>query len=202
MAGTGLTRRMLIGGAAAVPFAGRAGAQTAWPDRPVRVMVPYPPAGGADTTARIVYAGWARISASNSPSKIAAAPAARSARKSSPKPRPTATRFCTTPRRSRSTARSIRIAVRLPQGFRSGRPGRAGAEYSRRHAVGAGEYGRRRHRAMPKRRPTASIWRRPATARCSISLLELFARIGPASRSITCRIAAAAWRSPTSWRAR
>jgi tripartite-type tricarboxylate transporter receptor subunit TctC len=54
MAGTGLTRRILIA-AAAVPFAGLAGAQTAWPDRPVRVMVPYPPAGGADTTARIVY---------------------------------------------------------------------------------------------------------------------------------------------------
>ena len=54
MTGTGLTRRILIA-AAAVPFAGRAGAQTAWPDRPVRVMVPYPPAGGADTTARIVY---------------------------------------------------------------------------------------------------------------------------------------------------
>jgi tripartite-type tricarboxylate transporter receptor subunit TctC len=54
MTGTGLTRRILIA-AAAVPFAGLAGAQTAWPDRPVRVMVPYPPAGGADTTARIVY---------------------------------------------------------------------------------------------------------------------------------------------------
>jgi tripartite-type tricarboxylate transporter receptor subunit TctC len=32
-----------------------AGAQAAWPNRPVRVMVPYPPAGGADTTARIVF---------------------------------------------------------------------------------------------------------------------------------------------------
>ena len=31
-------------------------AQADWPTRPVRVMVPYPPAGGADTTARIVYA--------------------------------------------------------------------------------------------------------------------------------------------------
>jgi tripartite-type tricarboxylate transporter receptor subunit TctC len=31
-------------------------AQTAWPERPVRVIVPYPPAGGADTTARILYA--------------------------------------------------------------------------------------------------------------------------------------------------
>jgi tripartite-type tricarboxylate transporter receptor subunit TctC len=41
---------------AAAPFASRAGAQETWPNRPVRVMVPYPPAGGADTTARIIYA--------------------------------------------------------------------------------------------------------------------------------------------------
>ena len=41
---------------AAVPLARRALADTAWPDRPVRVIVPYPPAGGADTTARILYA--------------------------------------------------------------------------------------------------------------------------------------------------
>ena len=31
-------------------------AQADWPNRPVRVIVPYPPAGGADTTARILYA--------------------------------------------------------------------------------------------------------------------------------------------------
>jgi tripartite-type tricarboxylate transporter receptor subunit TctC len=55
MTGGGLTRRMLMVAAAAAPFAGRAHAQSAWPERPVRVMVPYPPAGGADTTARIVY---------------------------------------------------------------------------------------------------------------------------------------------------
>ena len=42
------------GGCAARPS--RALADTAWPDRPVRVIVPYPPAGGADTTARILYA--------------------------------------------------------------------------------------------------------------------------------------------------
>jgi tripartite-type tricarboxylate transporter receptor subunit TctC len=41
---------------AAAPFVGPADAQTGWPDRPVRVIVPYPPAGGADTTARILYA--------------------------------------------------------------------------------------------------------------------------------------------------
>ncbi len=51
-----LTRRALLAAMAAAPLAGRANAQTAWPDRPVRVIVPYPPAGGADTTARILYA--------------------------------------------------------------------------------------------------------------------------------------------------
>jgi tripartite-type tricarboxylate transporter receptor subunit TctC len=52
MAGTVLSRRALLAGMAAAPFAGSATAQSAWPERPVRVMVPYPPAGGADTTAR------------------------------------------------------------------------------------------------------------------------------------------------------
>src|SRR5690349_21982227 len=58
MSATTLTRRTLLAGMAAAPFAttGRAQAQGAWPGRPVRVMVPYPPAGGADTTARILYA--------------------------------------------------------------------------------------------------------------------------------------------------
>jgi tripartite-type tricarboxylate transporter receptor subunit TctC len=46
---------MLLVGMAAAPFVGPADAQTAWPERPVRVMVPYPPAGGADTTARILF---------------------------------------------------------------------------------------------------------------------------------------------------
>jgi tripartite-type tricarboxylate transporter receptor subunit TctC len=56
MVGSKLTRRGALAAVASAPFAARASAQTAWPDRPVRVMVPYPPAGGADTTARIVYA--------------------------------------------------------------------------------------------------------------------------------------------------
>src|SRR5580693_7998286 len=51
-----LTRRTLLTAVAAAPFIGKARAQAAWPNRPVRVMVPYPPAGGADTTARIIYA--------------------------------------------------------------------------------------------------------------------------------------------------
>src|SRR5438309_3125262 len=55
MAATNLTRRVLLAGMAASPLVGRARAQAEWPQRPVRVMVPYPPAGGADTTARIVF---------------------------------------------------------------------------------------------------------------------------------------------------
>jgi len=55
MPGTNLSRRTLLAGMAAVPFVRKAEAQTAWPTKPVRVMVPYPPAGGADTTARIVF---------------------------------------------------------------------------------------------------------------------------------------------------
>ena len=65
MSGTKLTRRTLMAGMtaglAAAPFARPASAQGAWPNRPVRVMVPYPPAGGADTTARIVYAKVSQI---------------------------------------------------------------------------------------------------------------------------------------------
>jgi tripartite-type tricarboxylate transporter receptor subunit TctC len=41
---------------AAAPFVRGARAEARWPNRPVSVMVPYPPAGGADTTARILYA--------------------------------------------------------------------------------------------------------------------------------------------------
>src|SRR5271165_2584559 len=47
---------MLLAAMAVAPLARSARADTSWPDRPVRVMVPYPPAGGADTTARIIYA--------------------------------------------------------------------------------------------------------------------------------------------------
>jgi tripartite-type tricarboxylate transporter receptor subunit TctC len=61
MAGIDLTRRLLLAGMVILPFDGAARAQTAWPDRPVRVMVPYPPAGGADTTARILYAKLSEI---------------------------------------------------------------------------------------------------------------------------------------------
>ena len=51
-----LTRRTLLAGLAAGPLVGQARAQADWPNRNMRVIVPYPPAGGADTTARILYA--------------------------------------------------------------------------------------------------------------------------------------------------
>jgi len=55
MAGTQVSRRTLLAGIAATPLIRSARAADAWPTRPVQVMVPYPPAGGADTTARILY---------------------------------------------------------------------------------------------------------------------------------------------------
>jgi len=51
-----VSRRALLAGMAAAPFVRGASAEASWPNRPVVVMVPYPPAGGADTTARILYA--------------------------------------------------------------------------------------------------------------------------------------------------
>ena len=61
MSGIRVSRRALLAGMAAAPFVGRARAEGAWPTRPVTVMVPYPPAGGADTTARILYAKLSAI---------------------------------------------------------------------------------------------------------------------------------------------
>jgi tripartite-type tricarboxylate transporter receptor subunit TctC len=51
------TRRRLlktVGAALAAPLIGKAAMAQAWPARPVRAIVPYPPGGGADTTARII----------------------------------------------------------------------------------------------------------------------------------------------------
>ena len=50
-----LRRRVFLSwlAAAALMRPRAARAQADWPTRPVRVMVPYPPAGGADTTARM-----------------------------------------------------------------------------------------------------------------------------------------------------
>ena len=51
-----LTRRHLLAGSAAALAAGSpAWADTDWPTKPVKVIIPYPPAGGADTTGRIFF---------------------------------------------------------------------------------------------------------------------------------------------------
>lgn len=64
MAGN-ITRRAALAAFAAIPFVGRVRGQAGWPSRPVRVIVPYPPAGGADTTARILYARLDDVFAQN-----------------------------------------------------------------------------------------------------------------------------------------
>jgi tripartite-type tricarboxylate transporter receptor subunit TctC len=50
-------RRALLSATLATPFlAAKAKAQGSdWPNRPVRVVVPWPPGGGADTTARMIF---------------------------------------------------------------------------------------------------------------------------------------------------
>jgi tripartite-type tricarboxylate transporter receptor subunit TctC len=52
-----LTRRRLMAGSAAALAAATTGARadTDWPNKPVKVIVPYPPAGGADTVSRILF---------------------------------------------------------------------------------------------------------------------------------------------------
>lgn len=52
-------RRAVLLGALAVPVLAAPGvlrAQAAWPQRPVRVIIPWPPGGGADTVGRILFA--------------------------------------------------------------------------------------------------------------------------------------------------
>jgi tripartite-type tricarboxylate transporter receptor subunit TctC len=52
-------RRALIAaglGAAAASGPRRSAAQTAFPSRPIRIVSPYPPGGGTDTTARLIGA--------------------------------------------------------------------------------------------------------------------------------------------------
>lgn len=47
-------RRTILGGAAGAAMAGQAMAQAAWPDRPIRWIVGYPPAGASDAFARLI----------------------------------------------------------------------------------------------------------------------------------------------------
>src|ERR1051325_8399047 len=53
------SRRSMLksaGAVLAVPFLANSAYAQAWPARPVRVIIPYPPGGGADTTGRIYFA--------------------------------------------------------------------------------------------------------------------------------------------------
>ena len=47
-------RRTILGGAAGAAMASQAMAQAAWPDRPIRWIVGYPPAGASDAFARLI----------------------------------------------------------------------------------------------------------------------------------------------------
>src|SRR5215468_9072982 len=54
----GLTRRQVLTASAGAPLviaAASASAQAAYPARPVKVAIPYPPAGGADTVGRLLF---------------------------------------------------------------------------------------------------------------------------------------------------
>ena len=49
------SRRQLLTAALAVPFVARsAAAQGKYPERPIKIIVPFPPGGGTDTGARIL----------------------------------------------------------------------------------------------------------------------------------------------------
>jgi tripartite-type tricarboxylate transporter receptor subunit TctC len=56
-------RHLLAGGAAALaaPFLIRSASAQDWPNKPVRVIVPYPPGGGADTVSRIFFAKLSEV---------------------------------------------------------------------------------------------------------------------------------------------
>jgi tripartite-type tricarboxylate transporter receptor subunit TctC len=49
-----MLRRTILGSVLAAPALSSAGAQGAWPERPVRIVVPFPPGGSNDTVARIL----------------------------------------------------------------------------------------------------------------------------------------------------
>ena len=129
-----------IGRIAAAPFVRSASAQAAWPSRPVQVMVPYPPAGGADTTARILYAKVGAMlgqqfvieNRGGAGGTIGEAVVAKAAPDGY-------TILHDATAHSVNGALYSNLSVRLQQGFRRGGPGVTGAEYSGGDAIVTGE---------------------------------------------------------------
>src|SRR5215831_11180065 len=148
MAAAGLTKRVLLSGLAAAPFIRTARAQSDWPQRPVRVMVPYPPAGGADTTARIVYARLSESFGQQFAIENRGGAGGTIGEEVVAKSAPDGYTIL-----HYATAFSINgslygnLAFDYRKDFRYGLSGRAGAEHSRRHPVGTGEHGCRCDRA-------------------------------------------------------
>ncbi len=79
---THATRRALLFAAAALPAAPRIARAQAWPQRPIRWIVNFPPAGASRAPSPSILG---TASASRSSSKIAPAPAACSVPTSSPR---------------------------------------------------------------------------------------------------------------------
>jgi tripartite-type tricarboxylate transporter receptor subunit TctC len=73
-------RHLMLGSlAAATPLSG-VRAQAAWPNKPVRFIVPFAPGGGTDTVSRLICDHLGKTFGSPSWSTTRAAPAATSAR--------------------------------------------------------------------------------------------------------------------------
>ena len=121
---------------------GAASAQADWPTRPVRVIVPYPPAGGADTVSRILFQKlgemWGQQFVIDNRGGAGGTIGEAVAAKADPDGYTIlydATAFSVNP------VALSQALVRLRQGFPAGVPGLAGAE----HAAGP----RRRFRPRP-----------------------------------------------------
>ena len=145
------TRRSMLkgaGAALAAPLLATSARAQEWPARPVRVIVPYPPGGGADTVSRIFFTKLSEMmgqqfvidNRGGAGGTIAAAAAA----KADPDGYTIlydATAFSVNP------VPLWQAQLRLPEGFPAGVPGLAGGEHPGGDAVGRGQDRRRRDRA-------------------------------------------------------